>query len=183
MVIINADGACYMPGSLSELIFANTTASLAGDKLTLTPQSTGGGTVTLTAGSGITVNGLDISNAHTFSTGSGLSVAKTNNTHTFTNTLPICSFTADNNTYAAGTVNEVIFGAGATSTFSNGQLTINGFVTGTSGDTVAARNGISISLSSGVKTIGNTKPAHTILVDSIQHNVTNLAFNNITTTV
>ena len=77
MVIINADGACYMPGSLSELIFANTTASLTGDKLTLTPQSTGGGgggTVTSTAGSGITVNGLEISNAHTFSTGNGLSL-------------------------------------------------------------------------------------------------------------
>ena len=38
MVIINADGACYMPGTLSELIFANTSASLADGKLTLTPQ-------------------------------------------------------------------------------------------------------------------------------------------------
>ena len=47
MVIINCDGACYMPGSLSELIFVNFATSLAGDKLTLTPQSAGvGGTVT-----------------------------------------------------------------------------------------------------------------------------------------
>ena len=113
-----------------------------------------------------------------------LSPRQITHTHTITNALPICSFTADNNTYAAGTVNEVIFGAGATSKFSNGQLTINGFVTGTSGDTVAAGNGISISLSSGVKTIGSTKPAHTILVDSIQYsNLTNLAFNNFTTNV
>ena len=37
MTTINADGNCYMPGTLSELIFANTTASLADGKLTLTP--------------------------------------------------------------------------------------------------------------------------------------------------
>ena len=35
MTIVNADGACYMPGALSELIFANTSASLADGKLTL----------------------------------------------------------------------------------------------------------------------------------------------------
>ena len=181
MVIINADGQCYMPGTLSELIFANTTASVTGNKLTLTPQDTGD-TVTLTAGSGILVNGYEISNANTFSTGTGLSVSKTNNAYSFTNTLPICVFTVAGNSYAAGTVSEVVFGTGATSSISNGQLTINGF--GASGDTVAAGDGIAISLSNGVKTIANIKPAHTILVDSIQHNnLTSLAFNNFTTNV
>jgi len=181
MVIINADGACYMPGTLSELIFANTQASLADGKLTLTPQASGGTTVSLTAGPGISVNGLEISNAHLFSAGTGVSVAKTNDTHVFNNTLPICAFTVSSNTYAAGTVDEIIFGAGATSSISGSQLTIGGF--GASGDTVTAGNGIGVSLSNGVKTITNTKPAHTILVDSIQHNVSNLAFNNFTTTV
>ena len=82
MVIINADGQCYMPGALSELIFANTTASLTDSKLTLAPPSTGGcGTVNLTAGPEITVSGLEISNAQTLPTGNGLSVSKNDNTH------------------------------------------------------------------------------------------------------
>lgn len=63
MVIINADGACYMPGTLPERIFANTTASFTGSKLTLTPQGTGT-TVSLTAGSVILVNGYEMSNAN-----------------------------------------------------------------------------------------------------------------------
>ena len=81
------------------------------------PQGTGGGgTISLTAGPGITINGLEISNAHTFSTGNGLAVSQTDDAHSFTNTLPICAFTVAETTFAAGTVSEVIFGTGATST-------------------------------------------------------------------
>ena len=179
MVIINDGGACYMPGALSEFIFANHTASLTDNKLTLTPQEANA--ITLTAGQGITVNGLEISNAYVFSGGNGLSVTKTNNSHVFENTLPICSFTVGGSTYTPGTVSEIIFGTGATSSISGGQLIIGGF--GASGDSGAAGNGIAIALSNGIKTISNINPAHIILVDSIQQSVTNLAFNNFTTTV
>lgn len=90
----------------------------------------------------------------TFSTDSGLSDSKTKNAYTFTNTLPICVFTVAGNSYAAGTVSEVVFGTGAHSTLSEGQLTINGFEA--RGDTVAARHGIAISLPNGVKVIANS---------------------------
>ena len=122
----------------------------------------GGGTVTLTAGPGITVNGLEISNAHLFSASSGVAVSKFDNAHLFTNTLPICDFTVAGTTYAAGTVSEIIFGTGATSTLNGGQLTVEGF--GASGDVVAAGNGIALVLANGVKTISNTAMAPNITV-------------------
>ena len=108
------------------------------------------------------MNGLQISNAHTFSTGNGLAVSKTDNAHSFSNTLPICAFTVAGSTYAAGTVSEVIFGSGATSTLNGGQLTVDGF--GASGDVVAAGNGIGVVLANGIKTISNTSMAPNIIL-------------------
>ena len=115
--------------------------------LPLTPQEAND--IVLTAGQGISVSGLEISNAHAFSGGNGITVSKTNDSHVIENTQPVCAFTVNGNTYSPGTVSEVIFGAGATTSISGGQLTINGF--GPSGDTVAGGTGIGISLSNGVK--------------------------------
>ena len=59
MAAINTGGACYMPGTLSELIFANTSGPTADGTLTNTHSP-------ITAGSDISVSGTDISNTHTF---------------------------------------------------------------------------------------------------------------------
>ena len=50
--MLNAGGVCHMPGTMSELILANSTGTLTSGALTVTPQV--GGAVTITGQSGIT---------------------------------------------------------------------------------------------------------------------------------
>ena len=162
-----------MPGTLSELIFAGTSGALSDGKLTITPDAP-------TAGAGITTAGLEITNAHTYSAGDGLSLTKAGDAHSFSNTKPVCAFTVAGNTYAAGAIDEVVFGPGASATISGSQLSINGF--GASGDTVVPGAGISISESGGVKTVTNTAPAPAIILDGVPQTVTSLAFKDFVTT-
>ena len=163
-----------MPGTLSELIFANTTGPITDNKLTITQNP-------ITSGSGISVQGSEVSNTHTFAGGTGIQILKTGEIHTIICTQPMVTVSVGGNTYQPGQKTGLSFGQGSTATLAGGQLTIGGF--GASGDVVAAGSNISIALSNGVKVISNLKPAPQIILDGVPYSPTSIAFNDFTTSV
>ena len=83
--------------------------------------------------------------------------------------------------YASGTIQELAFGSGATRSLAGAQLAIHGF--GSGGDTIAAGDGISVSVANGINTITNTSMSPSIIHDGVpQAQITSLAFNDFVTT-
>ena len=67
--------------------------------------------------------GHTVSNTHTFSTGTGLSMVKTGDAYEFSNTQPVTAIRAGGACYMPGTVSELIF-ANATGSIADGKLTV-----------------------------------------------------------
>lgn len=151
-----------MPGSISEVIFANSSGALASGVLTVTQ-----GTVTLTGKSGITVTGsgsaYTVAHAHTCVGGSGLTLAKSGGIHIFDTSLPLTTIRIAGTAYAAGTLDEISF-PDATRTQSGQHLQITTSGSGGS-SSVASANGIYVSQRGSVYTVNNTKQAPNIRLD------------------
>ena len=86
-----------MPGTLSEDIFAGTTGSITDGKLTVTQNP-------ISAGSGISVVGTEISNTHTFTGGTGIQILNAGEIHTITCTQPMVTVSVGGNTFQPGQI-------------------------------------------------------------------------------
>ena len=86
--MINAGGVCFQPGSVTELIFANSSGALAAGVLTIIQ---GGMTVAGQAGIAVTGSGTQwsVSNAHGFVGGAGINMPSIGDVHTFDNSPPV----------------------------------------------------------------------------------------------
>ena len=101
--------------------------------------------------------------------GTGLTLTKSGDVHTFDNSLPMAAVRVAGTVYAAGTMNELSF-PNATGSLTGQQLAITTSGGGSS-ISVASGSGIAVSLTGSVYTVSNSKQAPSVQVDGAAHSL------------